>query len=224
MLVDLRQVTRTFTSPNGDILNVLSGLNLQADAGETRTILGRSGCGKSTLLSILGLLDRPDSGCYVLDGSDTAHLSDTTLSRLRGRTIGFVYQRFFLLRHLSAAKNIEMALLHAGLNRNRRHAVMTALEEVGLAARAKHKPAQLSGGEQQRVAIARALVTNPRLILADEPTGALDTGTAAEILDLLSASSKEKGACLVAVTHDLMVAERLGNVSRMVTGRWAVDE
>lgn len=221
MLVDLKTASKEFVGPEGSTQTILTNIDLAAEAGSMHSVLGRSGCGKSTLLSLLGLLDTPDSGSYTLDGHDTAGLKDRTLSKLRSDTIGFIYQRFFLLGHLTAYQNVDMALLHAARpGRRRRRRVMEALEQVGLAAKPRNKPSQLSGGEQQRVAIARALVRDPKLILADEPTGALDEETSEEVLDLLMKSTRERDACLIAVTHDQLVAGKLGNVHRMAHGAW----
>jgi putative ABC transport system ATP-binding protein len=181
---ELEAVTRTY----GQQVRVtaLDQVQLTILLGEFCAIVGRSGSGKSTLLGLLGCLDRPTSGTLRVNGVDLARLGDRERSRLRGDLIGFVFQQFHLVPHLSAAANVETALLYRGLDRaTRRRLAKGALDRVGLADRVDHRPTQLSGGEQQRVALARALVTNPRVILADEPTGNLDTENAAQVLDLL---------------------------------------
>jgi putative ABC transport system ATP-binding protein len=185
--------------------------------------VGRSGSGKSTLLGLLGCLDRPTSGTLRVNGVDLARLGDRERSRLRGDLIGFVFQQFHLVPHLSAAGNVETALLYRGLDRaTRRRLALAALGRVGLTERADHRPTQLSGGEQQRVALARALVTNPRVILADEPTGNLDTENAAQVLDLLEHSVSGDAAVIV-VTHDASVAARAARRIEMLDGRIIAD-
>jgi putative ABC transport system ATP-binding protein len=183
-------------------------------------ILGRSGSGKSTLLSLIGLFDRPDSGQYLLGGNDISRLSDGRAARLRSAEFGFVFQRFFLLKHLTAAQNVAMALVNGQgwlTRRKRRARIMAALDQVGIAHLARHKPARLSGGEQQRVAIARALVREPRVLLADEPTGALDTETGNLVVDALHATTM-RGCGLILVTHDQDHAARMGTVLRLESG------
>jgi putative ABC transport system ATP-binding protein len=186
-------------------------------------IVGRSGSGKSTLLSLIGLFDRPDGGQYRLHGRDITRLSERRAAALRSAEFGFVFQRFFLLKHLTAAQNVAMALVNGQgwLPRRKRKAqAVAALDRVGIAHLARHKPPRLSGGEQQRVAIARALVREPRLLLADEPTGALDTETGNLVIDVLH-SATERGCGLILVTHDWDHARRMGRVLRLRDGMLA---
>jgi putative ABC transport system ATP-binding protein len=207
-LLDLRDVRRDVVLPDGSLLHVLSGVDLQVEAGEHVAVVGRSGSGKSTLLNLLGLLDTPTGGTYVLDGEPTDRLRARRRSRLRGEVFGFVFQQFNLLPRRTATENVAAPLLYARgrsyLTRTRTAREM--LERVGLGARADQVPERLSGGEQQRVAIARALVRSPRVVLADEPTGALDVETGAAVMALLAEVTAESGAALVTITHDHSVA------------------
>jgi putative ABC transport system ATP-binding protein len=199
---------------------ILNGVDLTVSAGESVAIVGRSGSGKSTLLSVIGLFDRADSGRYVLAGKDISRLPERRAAKLRSSHFGFVFQRFFLLKHLTAAQNVAMALVNGQgwlPRRERRSRVMAALEQVGIADLAKNRPARMSGGEQQRVAIARALVRRPRVLLADEPTGALDTETGALVIDALLAATT-RGCGLVLVTHDRDHAARMGRIHDLATG------
>ncbi|GAA1585991.1 ABC transporter ATP-binding protein [Actinoplanes couchii] len=199
---------------------ILDGVSLDVHAGESLAIVGRSGSGKSTLLSILGLFDRPDQGSYLLDGTDISRLPERRAAKLRSSHYGFVFQRFFLLKHLTAAQNVAMALVNGQgwlPRRQRRAKVMAALEEVGIAHLAKNRPSRMSGGEQQRVAIARALVREPKILLADEPTGALDTETGALVIDALQ-SVTARGCSLILVTHDRDHAARMGRVVHLEAG------
>ncbi|WP_268221012.1 ABC transporter ATP-binding protein [Streptomyces sp. EMB24] len=223
VLLDLRDVVRSFRSAGGEQLNVLRGVSLTVDAGSSHAVLGRSGSGKSTLMAILGLLDQADSGSYTVSGQDTAGLRDHEQARLRATFFGFVYQRFLLLPHLTALQNVELALIHSTnwRQRQRREAALDALTKVGLQDRADHRPAQLSGGEQQRTAIARALARTPRVLLADEPTGALDESTADDVMSWLLSLCREQNIALVTVTHDPQVARRMDTTHHLVAGRWA---
>ncbi|MGQ0839778.1 ABC transporter ATP-binding protein [Actinokineospora sp.] len=218
-LIQLTGVTKTLKG-QGEPRSILSGVDLTVHSGESVAILGRSGSGKSTLLSLIGLFDRPDGGEYLLGGQDITRLSERRAARLRSDEFGFVFQRFFLLKHLTAAQNVAMALVNGQgwlPRRKRRAKVLAALDEVGIAHLAKQKPPRLSGGEQQRVAIARALVREPKVLLADEPTGALDTETGALVIDVLH-SATDRGCGLVLVTHDHAHATRMGRVVRLTDG------
>jgi putative ABC transport system ATP-binding protein len=218
-LIELDGVTKTLRG-QGEPRPVLTGVDLTLHSGESVAILGRSGSGKSTLLSLIGLFDRADGGRYVLHGQDITRVSERRAAALRSAEFGFVFQRFFLLKHLTAAQNVAMALVNGQgwlARRRRRATVLAALDRVGVAHLARHKPARLSGGEQQRVAIARALVREPRLLLADEPTGALDTETGNVVVDALH-SATEQGCGLILVTHDADHAARMGRVLRLTDG------
>ncbi len=211
VMLRLQGVTRTFNLA-GVELHVLRGVDLTAYEGDFISILGPSGCGKSTLLNILGLLDNPSSGRYLLEGQEVAGLDDSALSTLRNRKIGFVFQSFNLLPRMSARENVEMPLVYRGTpTQERRQRAAELLETVGLADRGGHLPAQLSGGQQQRVAIARALVSDPVLLLADEPTGALDTKSGRQIMELFTQLNAERKLTIAMITHDLKLA-KLGNV------------
>ncbi|MBS3942655.1 MAG: ABC transporter ATP-binding protein [Dethiobacter sp.] len=218
-MLELRDAQKTIHLPSGAALELLQNISLKISPGESVAVLGRSGTGKSTLLGLLGLLDNLDQGSYLVDGYETTTMGDRSLACLRGEMFGFVYQRFCLMSRLSAFQNVEAPLLYRpGRKVERRRAVCAALEKVGLSERAKHKPDQLSGGEQQRVAIARALIHCPRVILADEPTGSLDHDTGGMILDLLLNLVKDTGAALVVVTHETQIAKRLARVLRISDG------
>jgi putative ABC transport system ATP-binding protein len=200
-VISARELTKVYEM--GDVtVNALRGINLTVRPGEFLAILGASGSGKSTLMNILGCLDRPTGGQYFLNGSDVAGLSRDTLAGVRNHTIGFVFQGFNLLSRTSAVENVELPLIYTDITaRERRKAAHEALERVGLADRMDHHPSQLSGGQQQRVAIARALVNHPALLLADEPTGNLDTRTSEEIMTLLHELNKS-GMTIVLITHE----------------------
>jgi putative ABC transport system ATP-binding protein len=204
-LLELEAVTKTYHL--GDVpLQVLHGISLNIEAGESVAIMGSSGSGKSTLMNILGCLDRPTSGRYLLDGRDVSRLSRGELAEVRNRTIGFVFQNFNLLSRTSALENVELPLIYAGVGtRERARRAKAALEKVGLGDRLDHHPSQLSGGQQQRVAVARALVTSPKLILADEPTGNLDSRTSIEIIALFQELG-DSGITVVLVTHEIDIA------------------
>ena len=215
-MIRLEQVSRTYALGGG--LTVLREVDLRIRRGEAVCIVGPSGSGKSTLLHIMGLLDRPSRGRLYFDEADTSAFSDEELSRLRGRSIGFVFQAFHLLSHLSVCGNVELPLHYQRVPPpERRERALAALEQVGLLARAHHRATQLSGGERQRAAIARALVSGPELILGDEPTGNLDQKTGADILDLFL-SLHGLGKTLVVITHDPAVAARFPRVIRIVDG------
>ena len=221
-MIELNGIGKTYTRPTGEPVEALAGVSLRIDRGEMLAIVGTSGSGKSTLMNVLGLLDRPSAGSYLLDGQDVAGLDVDAQARLRNRKIGFVFQSFHLLPRTSALENVELPLLYSdraslqGLGRR-------ALEAVGLADRMDHRPAELSGGQQQRVAIARALVNEPDLLLADEPTGNLDERSAAEVLEIFT-SLHQAGRTIVLVTHDPKVAAHCDRVARLEGGRIVADD
>lgn len=218
-LVELAGVTKTLKGQQ-EPRTILSGVDLTIRGGEGVAVVGRSGSGKSTLLSLIGMFDRADSGQYMWQDRDVTRLPERRAAALRSSEFGFVFQRFFLLKHLTAAQNVAMALVNGQgwLPRRKRKAkVMQALEKVGVAHLAKHRPTRLSGGEQQRVAIARALVREPKLLLADEPTGALDTETGNMVIDVLHTATLD-GCGLILVTHDADHASRMDRVLRLTEG------
>ena len=223
MLIDIRDLRRSYVMGEQE-LEVLHGVDLQIDTGEFVAIMGPSGSGKSTLLNIIGCLDRPSAGSYVLDGREVAALPEEDLSLVRRHQIGFVFQFYHLVPRLTAAGNVELPMIFAGVERGeRRLRVTRALEAVGLSARARHRSEQLSGGERQRVAIARAIVMGPRILLADEPTGNLDTAAGAEIVHLLEQRNAE-GLTLVVVTHDPDIGRRARHRLRLVDGKIVSEE
>jgi putative ABC transport system ATP-binding protein len=201
---DLTKVYVMGTGEMANVVNALDGVSLAIEAGEMVAIRGPSGSGKSTLMNILGCLDRPTSGKYVLAGEDVSRMSGNALATVRNKRIGFVFQTFNLLPRMNALENVELPLLYGGA-RNAKAKALEALQIVGLGDRAHHKPNQLSGGQRQRVSIARAIVTDPAIVLADEPTGALDTRTGEEILNLFTELNRQ-GRTIIVVTHDLKVA------------------
>jgi putative ABC transport system ATP-binding protein len=198
--------------------SALNDVSLEVERGEFVAVMGPSGCGKSTLLNILGLLDRPSAGSYRLMGEEIAGTSEQTLTRLRRDHIGFVFQSFNLIDDLTVEENVEVSLLYRKDGGSKRRRVAEALERVGVSHRARHRPQQLSGGQQQRVAIARALVSNPQLILADEPTGNLDTANGEAVMDLLKSASAA-GTTIVMVTHSPLHAAVAGRTVKMLDGR-----
>jgi len=198
----------------------LSDINLQVPSGEFVSVMGPSGCGKSTLLNVIGLLDQPTKGRVQLNGSPVQSYRDAVLARVRNREIGFIFQTFHLIPDLSVADNVEIPLLYRRMSGSeRRKRSLAALERVGLTSRIHHFPSQLSGGQQQRVAIARAIVGNPRILLADEPTGNLDSQMGDEIMHILHGLKKESGTTIVMVTHDPRLAEQTQRTIRLFDGR-----
>jgi len=219
-IIDLQDATRTYDLGRVQV-HALAGASLRVEEGEFVAIIGPSGSGKSTLMNILGCLDRPTSGTYVLDGTPVENLDDDGLALVRSRMIGFVFQSYNLLSRTSALENVATPLLYQGVGKKERLARATAaLERMGLGDRLDHEPAELSGGQQQRVAIARALVTTPRLILADEPTGNLDSHTGEEVLQLFH-ELNDQGVTIVLITHDSDVAVRAGRQVHVLDGRIA---
>jgi putative ABC transport system ATP-binding protein len=216
--VEALDVTRSYDL-DGVSVHALRGVTLSIGEGDYVAILGPSGSGKSTLMHLLGCLDRPTSGSLRIGGSDTATLGDTELAGVRNGTVGFVFQSFALLARTSAVDNVALPLVYRGLRRaDRRRRAVEALEAVGLGHRLTHRPSQLSGGEQQRVAIARALVGGPRVLLADEPTGNLDSRSGADVMAILERLNAERGVAVVVVTHDADVAARARRQVRMRDG------
>ena len=222
-VIDVRDVHKTYEV--GDIaVHALRGISLQIERGEFVAIMGASGSGKSTLMNILGCLDAPTGGAYRLNGIDMRGVDEDTLADLRNRYIGFVFQSFNLIPRTRAVANVELPLSYAGTPRGVRHErALAALESVGLAERGHHMPNELSGGQQQRVAVARALVTNPAMILADEPTGALDTKSSAEVLGLFHRLS-EQGRTIVLITHEEEIARHARRLIRIRDGEIFADE
>jgi putative ABC transport system ATP-binding protein len=221
-LIEVRDLARVYNLDSGRVV-ALDRVSLDIEAGELVAVMGPSGSGKSTFMNLAGCLDRPTGGTYRLDGVAVESLDANGLANLRNRKIGFVFQQFNLLPRMDAAANVALPMVYAGLDSKQRQArALAALERVGLSDRAHHRPMQLSGGQQQRVAIARSLVNAPALLLADEPTGALDSRTAAEILALFQQLNRE-GVTVVIVTHDAEVARHARRVVRFRDGRLLSD-
>jgi putative ABC transport system ATP-binding protein len=218
-LTNLRKAYRTESVET----TALDDVDLQIDAGEFAAIMGPSGCGKSTLLNIIGLLDRPTGGTYALEGREVAQLPQSALTDIRKRRIGFIFQNFNLIDELTVRENVELALLYHSISAGeRRTRVDKVLDKVGIAHRAGHRPSQLSGGQQQRVAVARAVVAEPPLILADEPTGNLDTAHGEEVMRMLR-SLNEEGATIVMVTHSPAHADYASRIVNMLDGRVLIE-
>jgi putative ABC transport system ATP-binding protein len=199
-------------------VQALRGVTLQVKRGEAVAIMGPSGSGKSTLMNILGCLDRPTSGDYTLDGEKVSKLTDDQLARVRNRKIGFVFQSFNLLQRTSALANVELPMSYSDGSNHARERAMAALQAVGLESRMKHRPAELSGGEQQRVAIARALVNEPAILMADEPTGNLDSKVGQEIMDLLLSLNRDRNTTLIIITHDQRIADQTHRIIQIRDG------
>jgi putative ABC transport system ATP-binding protein len=221
-MIELRDVSRVFTV-GGQEVRAMDHVSVDIKPGEYLSIMGPSGSGKSTLLNIIGLLDTPNSGTYLLEGRDVTSLGDMQLAEVRSRKIGFIFQFFHLIPRLTAAQNIELPLLLAGVARKERNSTSSRLiEEFGLGGRGHHRPEELSGGQRQRVAIARAVINQPAVLLADEPTGNLDRNSGKEIIDLMEQLNRD-GQTLVVVTHDPEIGERAKRCIRVVDGRIASD-
>ncbi len=224
IVADLRKLSKTYFKPDGTpLVKALREVDLQIETGQYIAIMGASGSGKSTLMNMLGCLDRPTTGSYLLDGRDVSGMDDDELSRVRREKIGFVFQAFNLISQLNAIENVEVPLFYDGVHRRERNRrAAEQLEAVGLGDRLTHRPPELSGGEQQRVAIARALINDPSIIMADEPTGNLDSKTGAAILGLLG-DLHQRGMTIIVVTHDLRVADQCQRIIKLADGEIESD-
>jgi putative ABC transport system ATP-binding protein len=223
-MIEVNDITKVYRLGEEEV-HALDGVNLKIDRGELVAIMGPSGSGKSTLMAILGGLDVPTSGSYSLDGRQVEKMNDNQLADIRSRQIGFVFQQFNLLPRTRAIENVMLPLMYSGVRgRQRLEMARSALERVGLAERMNHKPNQLSGGQQQRVAIARAIVNNPAILLADEPTGNLDSKTGSEIIALFQKLHQEQGQTVIFVTHDPFIAQHTQRIVHLADGKICSDE
>jgi putative ABC transport system ATP-binding protein len=222
-VIDAQDMVKTYQMGEVEV-HALRGVSLKVRRGEVMSIMGPSGSGKTTLMNLLGCLDRPTSGTYRLDGELVSDLSDDELAEVRSRKVGFVFQSFNLLGRQTALANVELPMRYAGVARGRRKRATEALEAVGLGDRLRHRPNELSGGQQQRVAIARALVNTPSIILADEPTGNLDSKSGDEVMEYLLGLNSEYGTTLVFVTHDASIAAQTNRVVRLFDGKVVDDK
>lgn len=221
-LIEVKDVYKIY-NPGENEVRALDGINLKIERGEFVAIVGQSGSGKSTLMNMLGLLDIPTSGEYYLDGEDVSHLTDNELSEIRNKQIGFIFQGFNLISSLTAQANVELPLVYRGMKADKRHRLsLAALEKVGLSNRVTHLPKQMSGGQQQRVAIARAVAASPPIILADEPTGNLDSHSGEDVMNILINLYKE-GRTVILITHDNSIASRAKRVIRIQDGQIIED-
>jgi putative ABC transport system ATP-binding protein len=217
-MIELKNICKSFTL-GGETIKALDDINFKVEKGEFVSIIGPSGSGKSTLMNILGLLDVPDSGEYILDNVKIRSAKENSLAEIRNKKIGFIFQNFNLLTKMNAIENVEVPLMYRGIKHEESNkTAYEYLEKVGLKGREKHLPTQLSGGQQQRVAIARALAGNPEIILADEPTGALDSKTSTEVMDLLQ-KLNEEGQTIILITHDINVAKKAKRIVRIADGK-----
>ena len=222
-LIELRNVYKIYGEGLESEVRALDGVSLDIEKGEFVAVVGQSGSGKSTMMNVLGCLDIPTRGTYRLDGVDVRELSDKELSRIRNKQIGFIFQQYNLIQNLTVLENVELPLIYQGIDPiDRRELAIQALDRVGLADRAQHKPTQMSGGQQQRVAIARAISTHPPIIMADEPTGALDSRTGHEVLGFLQQLNKE-GSTVILITHDNGIAATARRIVRIADGKIIED-
>lgn len=223
-LIELRDVYKIYSEGLESEVRALDGISLTIDHGEFVAVVGQSGCGKSTLMNVLGCLDIPTRGTYLLDGTDVQDLSDGQLSRIRNQQIGFIFQQYNLIQTLTVQENVELPLIYRGIDPiDRKELALEALERVGLADRRRHYPTQMSGGQQQRVAIARAISTHPPVIMADEPTGALDSRTGQQVLKFLQQLNRE-GSTIILITHDNGIAATAPRMVRLSDGRIVSDQ
>ena len=223
MLIEIKDVYKIYGEGLESEVRALDGVSLSIDRGEFVAVVGQSGSGKSTMMNVLGCLDIPSHGEYYLDGTNVRELSDRELSRIRNRQIGFIFQQYNLIQSLTVLENVELPLIYQGVGADeRRELAMEALERVGLLGRIKHKPVEMSGGQQQRVAIARAIATHPPIIMADEPTGALDSHTGHDVLRFLQQLNKE-GSTVILITHDNGIAATARRCVRLQDGKIVED-
>lgn len=222
-VIETHNLTKIYQMGNIEV-RALDGIDIQIERGSVISIMGPSGSGKSTLMNLLGCLDRPTGGDYILDGINVGKMKDDELADVRNRKVGFVFQSFNLLPRQTSMANVELPMRYAGIVKGRREKAAQALQAVGLADRMTHKPTELSGGQQQRVAIARALVNDPAIIMADEPTGNLDSKSGKEIMELILNLNKTKGTTIIIVTHDPIVAEQTQRIIRLIDGKVLVED